>query len=315
MKKFVQHILLFTLLVFSVLLSSLFFIPDRSAQTNILAALNDKHELLAGTREKKIVFVGGSNLSFGLDSKLIAEKLGCKVINMGLHGGLGLKFMMDDSRALINSGDIIVLCPEYENFYTDNFYGEIELVSVLFDVFPEGKNCINTRQWLHLMKYLPTYSSKKIKNFLLSPFSSENERTVDIYHRNSFNSYGDACLHWNLPGQAFLNSEKISSDITVNENVFSFIKDFGEQLAGKGIKVVLLPPVIEAASFRNQESIIGSISASLKKHKMPFLSQPETFKFPRQLFFNSYYHLNKKGVDLRTRLVINQLNSLFEVNP
>ena len=48
------------------------------------------------SRESAIVLLGGSNVAFGFDSRVLKEKTGMPVINAGLHAGLGLRFMMAD---------------------------------------------------------------------------------------------------------------------------------------------------------------------------------------------------------------------------
>src|SRR2546423_1761854 len=39
---------------------------------------------------RKVIFVGGSNLRFGLDEQSLSEKLGVPVVNYGLHASLGI---------------------------------------------------------------------------------------------------------------------------------------------------------------------------------------------------------------------------------
>ncbi len=65
---------------------------------------------------------------------------------MGVHAGLGMKYIIDDALPYVNKGDLIVLFPEYEHFYTDNFYGEMELVSTVFDVEPQSKHQLDRKQ-------------------------------------------------------------------------------------------------------------------------------------------------------------------------
>lgn len=65
-------------------------------QDGYLQAYNKKCQLLEDTPSPRIIFVGGSNLAFGLDSQRIKDSLNINVINYGLHAGIGLKYMIDD---------------------------------------------------------------------------------------------------------------------------------------------------------------------------------------------------------------------------
>lgn len=309
MKSFLYKIIKFTVLVLIILWLGILFIPDKSVQSSILAAYPTKHQLLKKTTQKKIILLGGSNLSFGIDSKQIEKVLKKPVINMGIHAGVGLKFMINDIKPYISEGDTVILVPEYEHFYTDNFYGEMELISVLFDIEPQSKKTIDKDQWIHLLKYLPTYSAKKIKNFL--PYILKNkEEPVSIYHKNSFNENGDAYLHWSLPNQTYLPAIKNKGDENVNREVINQIVELKKYIQRKQATLFIFPPVIDETSYNNQEYIINKINTELTDNQLSFVSNPINYKYTNQLFFNSYYHLNKTGVDKRTQQLINDLLNL-----
>lgn len=303
-----MNILKLTALTCAILLLSLFFVPDKVSETSILAALKDKHALLLKAAHGKVILAGGSNVSFGIDSKTLEENLGRPVVNTGLHGGLGLEFMLNDLRPYIKQGDLVVLMPEYEYFYTDNFYGEMELVSVLFDIEPESKKIISRDQWMHLLKYLPTYSAKKIKNYA-SSLLHKNPLTVDIYNRNSFNAYGDGYLHWDLPNQNYLPAPALRGDEKVNPKFIQFVREFKLYVQTKGAALIILPPVMDKTSFNNQKIIIKKIDEELRKNELTFVRNPADYMYPDSLFFNSYYHLNKRGVDLRTQQLLKDIGN------
>lgn len=315
MRRFILKILLLFLVSASLLLGSLFFIPDRVAAASLLGALTDKHRLLERTRVPKIIFVGGSNVSFGLDSRLISAELRMPVINMALHGGLGLKYAIDDCLPHVGKGDLVVLIPEYENYYTGNFYGEIELVSVLFDIDRGGLQHISAQQWRHLLPHLPTYAAKKLRNFIFSPFTGKTDASpVTIYDRRSFNEFGDACLHWAMPNQAYLPGKKATGSEQVDPEVLSYIDHFKRTLAEKSASCILLPPAIDSTSFSNQRGIIEKIAQRLTRQSLSSGISPARYAFPDYLFFNSYYHLNRKGVDLRTKLVLEDIRRVLPLS-
>ena len=56
-------------------------------ENTYLSSYLDKIKLIEKVENKRIIFIGGSNLAFGLDSSMIEKEfLGYKIINMGLHG-------------------------------------------------------------------------------------------------------------------------------------------------------------------------------------------------------------------------------------
>ena len=309
MKSFLLHILKLTFLTIAVLMFSLFFIKDKVAQVSILAALPDKHQLLNSINDTKIIVLGGSNVSFGLDSKVIENQLSMPIVNMGIHAGIGLEYMVNDIKPYVKKGDIIVLIPEYEHFYKDDFYGEMELVQMVFEIEPQSKKLLNSKQWMHLLKYLPTYSAKKIKNFIPTLFNKKVEQ-IDIYHRKSFNAYGDAYLHWTLPDQNYLHAPKSNNIENVNNEVIVFLKEFKLYTEKNGARLLIFPPVIDKTSFNNKINIITKIAKELKNNDIAFECEPISFCYNDSLFFNSYYHLNKNGVDKRTLQLLKDLDRL-----
>src|SRR5690606_19069199 len=76
-----------------------------------------KHNRLAQIDTRKIVLIGGSNLSFGVDSPMIQKATGCPVVNMGMNGYFGVRYMLEEVKAHINPSDIVVLSFEYDNLY------------------------------------------------------------------------------------------------------------------------------------------------------------------------------------------------------
>lgn len=80
----------------------------------------DKIKLIKKIENKRIIFIGGSNLAFGLDSSMIEKEiLEHKIINMGLNVGIGIRYMLEDCKKYLKKGDILVIVPEYENFYNN----------------------------------------------------------------------------------------------------------------------------------------------------------------------------------------------------
>src|SRR4030042_1466434 len=98
--------------------------PDR-----YIMALVDKHRLLKTTPQPRIIFEGDSNLAFGLDSGMIKKETGYNIINMGLHGGLGLIYSMDELKPYLKQGDIEIFIPDSAH-YSGSGIGDNTLVEV-----------------------------------------------------------------------------------------------------------------------------------------------------------------------------------------
>lgn len=113
MAKFIRNILIL-LLIIALISSGIaafdFFFIGSQYKYNYQASIIDKVERLESISEPKIILVGHSNLSFGIDSKRLEDAMKMPVVNLGLHGGLGNAFHEEIAKLNINEGDIVVVC-------------------------------------------------------------------------------------------------------------------------------------------------------------------------------------------------------------
>jgi hypothetical protein len=216
--------------------------------------------------------------------------------------------MMEDISPYFAAGDVIVVMPEYSQFTEDTLYGNIELVSVLFDVDPTGKKYVSPQQWYHISKYIPPYAAMKIKAAI---GLNANQKTDPIYARQSFNDYGDAYIHWSLPNQVITPDKHSKNSDEAGTTVSRFLSDYAVMVRARGATIYFFPPAYQQTSFNNRKDIVRNVETSLKLAGIPFAVSPERYVFADSMFFNTTSHLSKQGVDLRTQHVIEDLRSLL----
>lgn len=302
---------------------SVWFVPNTSTRLSTFYSLLDKHEMLRNAGSPKIILVGGSNLSFGMDSRQIAEAFDMDVINMGIHAGIGLKYEVNDIKPFIKSGDIVVLVPEYGNFTEDGvFDGFDELVYLIFDVYPQGRRYIDIYQWMHLLKFIPNYGARKIYNYLKFTVKKTAGRPAQsrdishrIYGRNSFNEYGDAVYHWTLKRENFAPVAPVNGFEYKDHRIIQFLNDFDKFVTRKGGRLFFNFPCLQATSFDNIRPMIDAVEKELRKLTFPVLSCPEAYRMPDEVCFNTPYHLTRAGVDMRTKRFISDLADVIAAKP
>ncbi len=294
---------------------------------NYFAALIDKNNLLEKTNPPRIIFVGASNLAFGLDSKMIEKEFNMPVVNMGLHGDFGLGFILNNVKQNIQKGDIVVLAIEY---YLDKiFYKDVSYATVLY---PKGKAFID---------YDADYYSQEIKhyvneaqivrqkffNFIFEKIirfkeakvyiSTElNSYDTSVYSRNGFNENGDLISHLDkkpfeiLTGGTKFQTQDYGESIDRLNDFLVYVNDHGAQ-------VYFTYPSYAKSEFEKNYKAISDFENQLKKNlKIEIISSPEDSALPDSLFFDSVYHLNIKGREIRTQQVIKALKEkVFNKNP
>jgi hypothetical protein len=307
MKKLLLKVLLLIFLVILILtLANSFFISRDDSHHN--AAIIDKHKRLENIKSPKIVFVGGSNLTFGLDSKSIEETLGMRTVNMGLHADLGLRYELAEVEPYIKKGDVIVIIPEYEQFFGTCFDGGVTLTWMFFN-FPESRKYLkSSEQYFSIFKNYPNL----LRNSMFSFFARKKEHSYvlsdDVYYRNAFNEYGDIVVHLNkkrqIPGK--IKSFKLEGDI--NRDVIPELNNFKAYAEKNGARVFLIHPCLMDIAYKKSEEKINLLHDIMKTDlKIQVLSVPMDYVFSESYFYNSMYHLTGEGREIRTQKIIASL--------
>ena len=278
-------------------LSMFFMMRSIGSWNEIVLVDQEKQTHIAAMSGRKICFVGGSNLSYGLDSYRVQEYFGIPVANLGLHAGLGMNYMLYEVNLYVNRGDVVVLVPEYNQFI--NYYGS----SALADLF------IQTKQWNNFLMYkewttYPSYFCSKV----FTP-SLLKRKVVDEYADNpkGFNELGDYILHLDQPRRIF-PCLPLSERPKVDQ-ISAFANEV-KQLRRRGVQVIILPPSYALTSFEMSKSYVDEIVSALEGYSVPFEVSPSRYAFNDTLFWNTAYHLSAEGRKVRTDLVIADLDSI-----
>ena len=302
MKKFLTKCLFFFVLIL-VLISIGFSIPSNLISESLHYSIFDKHELLISEKETpRIILVGGSSLSFGIYSPLIEQEFNVKVINTGIIAGYGLKFIIDDVKPFIKEGDIVILTPEYSNYYGDIFYGGQAMVRSI-NIYPDNFKNLDWRQLIKFMKFLPRHSFGKMKSYLLSFFIPMNN--INPYHRKAFNSNGDAVYHWGLTKKQVIPIAELGGDY--NQDALEYIEEFHKYVKKKNAYMYLSFPCLNKSSFNISEDRINVIYSEVTSTSLNILGTPLDSSTPDSLHFDTHYHLIREGQYLRTEKLIRDL--------
>ncbi|HTE32374.1 MAG TPA: hypothetical protein VK666_18465 [Chryseolinea sp.] len=302
MRKFLLELMLFSLFLLLLISISILLPTTPRAANSLLFAKNQKDSLLQHVKGPRIIFIGGSNLSFGLNSQLIKDSLDLNPINTAIHVGLGFQYMIDDILPYIQERDIVIVAPEYQCFYGELMYGQEELFRTIFDVELKDIRKLKTKQIVNLLPYVLPYAFSKFK-----PSEYYGFKQSDVYSVNSFNQYGDVYAHWGLPRTNFSSFSTITEPF--NHELIPLLKGFKEAVEAKKAVVYVTFPGYQAASFDRSIAQIDKVESKLKKEGFSLLGTPKRYKIPDTMMFNTPYHLSKEGVDYRTQLLIEDIRT------
>jgi hypothetical protein len=303
MKKLGLKILIFCLLVISVLVLMSFLPVARKMKSVYYYSHFQKIEHLRETKSdtaKRIVFIGGSGITFGIDSKMIADSLGTEVYNTSVHGGLGADYSITSFKEVLNPDkDILVIGYEFPfvanphfhtepRYYADFFVGKPLYKQLLFNPYP-----LNTI--IMLAKVI-------LQNFIYT-FDSRDFAYHPVFRIDAFNEYGDIITHLDRKNKAPLqDSIKIEPP---SQDYADLIKKELE-----GFEYYLISPPVRMLFWDKQKKALSDFDNYMYENFGDrYILSTIDFVYDENDFFEAPYHLNKDGRRMHTHKIIKALRS------
>lgn len=279
------------------------------------AVFRDKHLRLASLPSPKIVLIGGSNVTYGLDSARLERDLRLPVVNMAYSAGLGLRFQLDDTLPGIHRGDIVIVIPAYEQFQSSLVNGTGDILHVLFYHLSSVSAITSWKQVFKIVEYIPTFLQTNLKKHILSPILhglvKRQQNVGTVYTRTDFNQQGDLLGYLQLPASRNVVFKSLP-DEKVNPEAIHVLNRFFDQATERGARVVLLFPPYGRTAYDQGYPAISRIENTLRTQtRLNIPAEPEDFVFPDDAFFESY-HLYATGRAERTALITQFLRGVLE---
>ena len=284
--------------------------PKRIDYSSYLAAIIDKQERLERLPSPKIIFVGGSNLVFNIDSRRIEAEFARPVANMGVHVSLGLRFMLNQIRSCIGRGDIVIVLPEYEQFYY-SFDGDGVYLLHSFVIFPRGIKFLNSaRQFIDSFKDIPVFIKGRFE-------ALTKKKRGSIYNRYAFNEYGEIEVPESVASRKEVNEElfeKPIDDYLFEDEAIGVLNEFARYVSEHGAEIYIVFPCVPEKWYARNRKIIMNIYKRLHNDcGIPILFDPRSCVLPQKCFFDSMYHLNQSGRKLNTEKLIATLKGVMQL--
>ena len=307
MKRFLSKILLFLclfLLSAAVMAGVDVFWVGSQHLGNYQASLLDKVERLQSLDGPKIVLVGNSNLSFGMDSSQLEAAFGMSVVNMGLHGGLGNAFHEEMCRLGVSQGDIVILC--HTDYSDDDTIPDSALAWITLEKHSQLWPLIRAKDVLSMLRAYPDY----FKDSLVSKLTGEPDNQASdatCYSRSAFNLYGDIVRRPDDRYQFTPGSVVVPQ---VNDTCTQRINALDAYLRERGAVLLIAAYPIASGAYTPDVSEYDAFEAELRrKVSCPVISHYRDYLIPYEFFYNSCFHLSEEGADIRTKQLIQDIQN------
>jgi hypothetical protein len=269
-----------------------------------------KDSLMINVPHPRIIFIGGSNMALGLDSKIIKDSLHLNPINTSISIGLGAKYMFQHNLEYLRPTDIVVAALEYENYVNEWDIGTEDLASLVFDVSFRNLRFLSVKQIFKMI--VPGLSIRWWSRYNTLKNKLKNKSIIDIsniYNKYSFNEFGDNYKHWEEKSDLSIKNYAIQGKL--NHEVFEKLKKIEKMINKRGARLLITYPCLNFSSIKLSEKIITDIQKELEQN-FHVLGTPLRYSIPDTLLFDSPYHPVKKGIDIRTNNLIEDIRN--EIN-
>lgn len=311
MKKFIKNILILLLIIIFIFV--LIAIIDckiiRKNYTNdYQRSVTDKIKRLKKISSPKIILVGDSNLTFGINSKMIEESLNMPVVNLGLHAGMGNPFNENLAKIKINENDIVIISHvsyDDEDDIVDTYLAW-KTINYEKDVF----RVIRPKDYLKLITSYPNYIRESIIPLLSGEYNTEDYKKR-VYRRDAFNEYGDVVIRNEInqmDPDVFFKNENMSIP-KVGDKTIKRINKLNEYVKEKHATLLVASYPIAYGEYSDYtKEDIEKFNQELKnKLDCEVISNFTEYMYPYDYFYDTKYHLTDTSKDIRTSQLITDL--------
>ncbi|HRE43106.1 MAG TPA: hypothetical protein PKY87_03960 [Terricaulis sp.] len=290
-------------------------------------ASNLKHDALE-RHEHKIVLVGGSNLSYGVDSGLLERATQCPVVNMGMNGFFGVRFMLEEVKPYLNPGDTVVIAFEHET-YVRPAEGSPESLLVVTKANPRTLQALSLQQIFSVAMRYPYAAHQKMLRLLgdqthaigralgLAAAQDEvdGEAPLTISQIESFSGFdarGDLVSHLNIDWPDPPKEEEDVPAFEMTPEAFALMEDFVEDMSERGVRVIVSYSAAEREFYEKHREAIESWDARFRENPAFVVPRsPSDYVFDASMHFDTVYHLNAEGRAIRSQMLAEDIVGVF----
>ncbi len=310
MARFIRDILLFLMLQLAVIGGLLWGFYRPREINPVITTVHLKHERLATAPPPRVIFVGGSNVLYGIDGETARGMLRREPVNMGMIAGLRLNYMLNEVEPNVREGDLVVLALEFRQVLRP-FEGQ-RAATVLAQVLEQRPQNIRYLEWGHVKELLDNGILPQL-GFAVQQASkrlSRQARFRPISAPRGFgmNAYGDLTEHRDQPMRPHVLAERPvprQIDVAVIQPSIARINAFAARCRQRGATVVFTWCPIPDVHYERLKRPIDKIEQALRQGlEVPVIGTPADFMFPKEWFFDSAFHLGSSvAIIERTRRI------------
>jgi len=267
---------------------------------------------------QRIVFLGGSNVLFGIDAKQIGETMGVPSVNLGLSAVLRIDEIFAVAKKNLKANDTLILALEYSYYHYHDNFSAIEIDYILahdvnyFYALPLD---------MQALMMVEISAIRLLGGLVAKVFPSK--KTLGNYKIDTIDAYGDdtSNARSSMP-QAYirhmLEMKALSHHWDEKDKFWLLYKDFLQWCAAHQVRVLVsFPSYLYFLDYEKtgQRRFFDGIAAWHRQRHIPLLGNAYDFMYKYEDMYDTRYHLNDEGRRKRTDKIIELLKRQSVIRP
>lgn len=312
MKKFMKNIIKAVIIALCLMIAIGIFhfaIVGNAYEKSYNAAMIDKLERAQEIGTPKIILIGDSNVSFGIDSSLIEKETGYEVVNLGLYRSLGNRFAEDCCKQSVGEGDIVIIL---HSSYADNGMMIDPSVGWLtLEYHEQIWKIVYPGDYFKLLCAYPQYLKNSIYLKLTGGYVIDSNSS---YQREAFNEYGDVVFKPDAGKYTIEQLEHeqkvIPNSLKISNECVARINSLNEYLKERGAALLIAGyPIYDGEGVPSREEYELFQAELQARMNCPVISDFTDYYYEPKFFYNSILHLTKEGAERRTVQLIEDIEN------
>ncbi len=260
---------------------------------------------------RKIVIVAGSNALFGVDSGMLEDAFGVRVLNFGVNAGVELPLTLHIARRVINRGDVVLMPLEYPMYSYDGRAG-VQMVDYLLS---RESLFFWELGWYEKFYLLWHVDVKRVYGGYF--FKGGVAVSGGVYGAHHVDENGDQIdtsvefrdkRMWGDVLRNDKNPEHYGAEFSEDALGWKYLDEFVRWCEKHGARVIFMPSTLMRSesyfSEPKERWFYENIAGEVRKRGWEFVGEPYEYMYERSEYFNTNYHLVDRARGVRSRRMV-----------
>ena len=282
--------------------------------------LEVKHSAVEALEGPKGIVMSGSSGFYGLRAEALGEVLGRPMVNMGVHAGLGLDFLIHQTQQVVGRGDLVVMSLEYEHYWDE---GQIN--NVLLD-YVVARDVAYFRSLGLVERAEATFamSLERLWRGLMAVVATPARRADDTYTCMA-NAFGDETRNTPAGKTAEdaaivegLEPRSYAGRLRPDAHAWAALTRFADWCREQGVTLVATFPSL--VGFKRYEeaghrAFFEGVVRQLEALGISVVGSPFAAMYDKADFYDSRYHLLAEPAARHSRRIAEEVRAALPSSP